>query len=63
MNDLDHIKYAGDALSAAAWVTALTGAVTGFIGVFAAIASLIWFCIRIYETKTFQGWLKRKQAK
>lgn len=25
----------------------------------AAMASLVWSCIRIYETKTVQGWLKR----
>lgn len=30
----------------------------------AAFASLVWSCIRIYETKTVQGWLhKRKQRK
>lgn len=28
----------------------------------AALASLVWSCIRIYETKTVQAWLKNRKA-
>lgn len=29
----------------------------------AALASLIWGCIRIYETRTVQGWLARRRGR
>lgn len=29
----------------------------------AALASLVWSCIRIYETKTVQSWLSKRRAK
>ncbi len=28
----------------------------------AALASIVWMCLRIYETKTVQSWLHRKRA-
>lgn len=31
----------------------------GWLPALAALASLIWTAIRIYETKTVQGWIKK----
>jgi hypothetical protein len=52
MNDF---KHAIDAVSVGAALAALAG----WLPVMAAGASLIWTLIRIFETKTVQGWLKR----
>ena len=39
------------------------GTLMNFLPAVAALASLIWTCIRIYETKTVQDWLKARKAK
>jgi hypothetical protein len=51
---MDHAKHFGDAGALAMTVAT----VAGWLPAIAALASLIWTCIRIYETKTVQGWLK-----
>jgi len=51
----EHAKTAVDALSIGAVIATLAG----WLPALAALASLIWTCIRIYETKTVQGWLNR----
>jgi hypothetical protein len=28
-----------------------------------AVVTLIWSCVRLYETKTVQGWLSRRRAR
>lgn len=36
--------------------------IANWLPAIAALISIVWTCIRIYETKTVQGWLhKRKQ--
>jgi CHASE2 domain-containing sensor protein len=49
----DHIKHVIDAFS----VSAVLATLAGWLPVIAAVASLVWSCIRIYETKTIQKWL------
>ncbi len=49
----DHSK---TIIDAAAICSAL-GALLDYFPVIAAAASLVWTLIRIYETKTVQGWL------
>ena len=39
------------------------GTLMNFLPAVAALASLIWSCIRIYETKTVQEWLKKRSKK
>lgn len=56
------VKYVGDGLAVAAWAGALFGVLTNFIGFLAAIASLVWGCIRIYETRTVQTYLKQRRT-
>jgi len=43
-------------------IMSIAGVIATFIGWLPFIAaglSAIWTCIRIYETKTFQNWLKK----
>jgi hypothetical protein len=46
-------KLAGDALS----LTVVGGTLLQMLPAFAALFSIIWSIIRIYETKTIQRWL------
>lgn len=39
------------------------GTLMNILPAIAAIASLVWTSIRIYETKTVQEWLKARKAK
>lgn len=60
MNEhLDPIKHFLDALS----VSAVIATLAGWLPAFAALASLVWTCLRIYETKTVQGWLKKRRER
>lgn len=49
----DHLKPAGDVLSLGTVVATLGG----WLPSIAAFVSIVWGCIRIYETRTVQGWL------
>lgn len=50
-----HLKGVADGLSVATTVATLAG----WLPLLAAAASLIWTCIRIFETRTVQNWLHR----
>lgn len=52
-----------DTLSIVGWVSVLTGALTSFFGLVAAVASAAWGLIRLYETRTVQNWLKRRKER
>jgi hypothetical protein len=49
-------KYAIDALS----VLTVLGTIMSWLPAVAAVFTIIWTAIRIYETKTVQGWLRKK---
>lgn len=51
----EQIKHALDGLSVATAFAALVA----WLPPLAAFASLIWTLIRIFETRTVQGWLKK----
>ncbi len=51
---MEDIKNAIDLVSISATIAALIGLVPAIT----SVASLIWICIRIYETKTVQRWLR-----
>lgn len=51
----DHAKAAIDGLSLATALATLAA----WLPPIAAALSIMWTAIRIYETKTVQGWLKR----
>lgn len=51
----EHLKMTIDGVSVATAVAALAT----WLPPLAALASLVWSLIRIYETQTFQGWVKR----
>ena len=52
------LKFVGDALS----ISAVAATFVGILPAIAALASLIWTSIRIYETKTVQSWIKKRKA-
>ena len=51
------VKYMVDALS---FMTVL-GAITELLPAVAALFTVVWTAIRIYETATVQGWLGRNK--
>jgi hypothetical protein len=52
---MEQYKPVGDVLS----IGAVVGTLADALPVFAAVLSIVWTCIRIYETETVQRWLKR----
>ena len=52
----EQVKVAGDAVS----IVSVVGAITGALPAIAAVVTIIWTSIRIYETKTVQDWLAKR---
>jgi len=57
MHLTDSSKTVGDILS----VSTVVSTLMGWLPAIAALATIIWTCIRIYETKTVQDWLKKRK--
>lgn len=55
----EHAKVVADVLS----VGIVISTIVSYLPAGAALVSIIWGCIRIYETKTVQGWLARGKAR
>lgn len=51
----EHDKAVIDAISLS-WVVA---AILNYVPAITAVVSLVWVCIRLYETKTVQGLIQR----
>ncbi len=51
----EHTKHLIDGVS----VATVMGTLMSWLPAIAALFTIIWTVIRIYETKTVQGWLKR----
>jgi hypothetical protein len=51
----EHTKHLIDGVS----VATVMGTLMSWLPAIAALFTIIWTIIRIYETKTIQGWLKR----
>lgn len=56
---MDQLKPAGDVTS----IGFIVGAMGGWLPAIAALLAIIWWMIRIYETKTVQGWIKKPKTK
>jgi ABC-type uncharacterized transport system permease subunit len=52
---MENIKHAGDI----SFIAIAIATVAGWLPAIAALVSIIYGSIRIYETKTVQGWIKR----
>ena len=52
----EHDKVAIDIMS----LSAVAAAILNYVPAVTAVLSLVWVCIRLYETKTVQGWLGKK---
>jgi hypothetical protein len=59
LNFDEHTKFVIDMAS----ITTVVGTLWGALPALAALFSLIWSLIRIYETKTFQGLISRFKKK
>ena len=55
-NEHDAIKYAIDAAS----IFTVVGTIVSVLPAVAAVFTIIWTAIRIYETKTVQRWLGKE---
>lgn len=55
----EHAKWMIDIAS----ITTIIGTLWGALPALAALFSLLWSLIRIYETKTFQGWISKFKKK
>lgn len=55
---MENAKHAGDAVSIAVAFSTFVG----WLPSVAAVISIIYGAIRIYETKTVQGWVKRHRV-
>jgi hypothetical protein len=51
----DHAKTIVDLSS----ITVVLATLVEWLPAAAALASIVWSCIRIYETKTVQGWIEK----
>jgi hypothetical protein len=51
----EHTKHLIDGVS----VATVMGTLMSWLPAIAALFTIIWTAIRIYETKTIQGWLKK----
>ena len=59
LNVDEHTKWIIDLAS----ITTVVGTLWGALPALAALFSLVWSLIRIYETKTFQGLISRFKKK
>jgi len=55
----EHTKYIIDGAS----IATVLGTLANILPAMAALFTIVWTAIRIYETKTVQSWLKKKDAK
>ena len=51
----EHTKHVIDGVS----VATVMGTLMSWLPAIAALFTIIWTAIRIYETKTIQGWIKK----
>jgi hypothetical protein len=52
------VKHVGDAVS----VFTVLATLAAWLPPLAALITIIWTSIRIYESKTFQNWVKRRRG-
>lgn len=55
----EHLKWIGDVIS----ISTVVGTLAGMLPSVAALISIVWSSIRIYETKTVQSLLKKWKDK
>ena len=59
MISTEHIKVVGDSIS----LVTVSAALMNILPPIAALLTVIWTAIRLYETRTIQKWLKGKSPK
>jgi hypothetical protein len=58
----NHIDEATKHIIDFASVATVLGTLVDFLPAVAAVFTIVWTAIRIYETKTVQGWLRKRNA-
>lgn len=58
-NPLDHLNETVKHLVDTASIATVVGTLTHMLPSIAALFSIVWSAIRIYETDTVQGWFKK----
>ena len=53
----EQLKHLGDVLS----IGTVLGTIAGYLPAIAALVTIIWTGLRIYESRTIQQWLKRRR--
>ena len=56
---IEAAKHVVDGLS----VTTVLGALVGLLPSIAALFTIVWTALRIYESPTIQGWLTKQKSK
>lgn len=59
LDNHESVKHVGDAAA----ITVTLGTVMQFLPALAALFTIVWTGIRIYETKTVQKWMRRRRRK
>ena len=60
LNPVDHMSESVKHFVDTASIATVVGTLTHMLPSIAALFSIVWSTIRIYETDTVQGWLKKK---
>jgi hypothetical protein len=60
-DQLDASHMAGHLLSSGATLIAILGIFGAALGVVSGMAGLIWFCLQIWENRTFQHWIMNRR--
>ena len=55
----EQLKHLGDALS----IGTVLATIAGWLPAVAALVTIVWTGIRIWETKTVQSWINRRKGK
>lgn len=55
----DHTVVAAHVIS----LGAILGSFAGILPPLAALGAFVWYCIQIYESKSFQNWLAKMRGK
>ena len=54
--ETEQVKHVADAIS----IGTIVATIAGWLPAIAALVSIVWGCIRVFETRTVQRWLGKR---
>ena len=54
--EAEQVKHVADAIS----IGTIVATIAGWLPAIAALVSIVWGCIRVFETRTVQRWLGKR---